>query len=216
MPPGFVQPPFPPPQIEAAPATALTFVGKGRGGRDKRCPRKFVGRPPANGALPVTNINSAWSDDEWARVARERRASAFLTYHQRCGDARAPLESFRLSQILSFGPARRPNLRRRGGLLCVCRVDGVILRTGGLVVAEDSDGEDVALFEDIIRVEKKFYGDWSKETRQLLADGDALAAYKRRAFDLYRQRFAPEALLRRVDAWNERGAPDDWQDTTTA
>ena len=95
----------------------------------------------------------------------------------------------------------------------MCRVDGVILRTGGLVVAEDSDGEDVALFEDIIRVEKKFYGDWSKETRQLLADGDALAAYKRRAFDLYRQRFAPEALLRRVDAWNERGAPDDWQDT---
>ena len=134
-------------------------------------------------------------------------------YHQRCGDARAPLESFRLSQILSFGPARRPNLRRRGGLLCVCRVDGVILRTGGLVVAEDSDGEDVALFEDIIRVEKKFYGDWSKETRQLLADGDALAAYKRRAFDLYRQRFAPEALLRRVDAWNERGAPDGWQDS---
>ena len=81
------------------------------------------------------------------------------------------------------------------------------------VVAEDSDGEDVALFEDIIRVEKKFYGDWSKETRQLLADGDALAAYKRRAFDLYRQRFAPEALLRRVDAWNERGAPDGWQDS---
>ena len=34
--------------------------------------------------------------------------------------------------------------------------------------------------------EKKFYGDWSKETRQLLADGDALAAYKRRAFELYR------------------------------
>ena len=65
----------------------------------------------------------------------------------------------------------------------------------------------------VIRVEKKFYGDWSKETRQLLADGDALAAYKRRAFDLYRQRFAPEALLRRVDAWNERGAPDDWQDS---
>ena len=54
---------------------------------------------------------------------------------------------------------------------------------------------------------------WSPETRQLLADGDALAAYKRRAFDLYRRRFAPEALLRRVDAWNERGAPDDWQDT---
>ena len=147
---------------------------------------RIVGRPPANGALPVTNINSAWSDDEWARVARERRASAFLTYHQRCGDARAPLESFRLSQILSFG---------------------------GLVVAENSDTEDVALFEDIIRVEKKFYGDWSKETRQLLADGDALAAYKRRAFDLYRQRFAPEALLRRVDAWNERGAPDGWQDS---
>ena len=48
---------------------------------------------------------------------------------------------------------------------------------------------------------------WAKETRQLLADGDALAAYKRRAFDLYRQRFAPEALLRRVDAWNARGAP---------
>ena len=61
--------------------------------------------------------------------------------------------------------------------------------------------------------EKKFYGDWSKETRQLLGDGDALAAYKRRAFDLYRQRFAPEALLRRVDAWNERGAPDGWQDS---
>ena len=186
VPPGFVEPPFPPPQIDAAPANALTFVGKGRGGRDKRCPREFVGRPPANGALPVTNINSAWSDDEWARVARERRTSAFLTYHQRCGDARAPLESFRLSQILSFG---------------------------GLVVAENSDTEDVALFEDIIRVEKKFYGDWSKETRQLLADGDALAAYKRRAFDLYRQRFAPEALLRRVDAWNERGAPDGWQDS---
>ena len=66
---------------------------------------------------------------------------------------------------------------------------------------------------DIVRVEKKFYGDWSPETRQLLADGDALAAYKRRAFDLYRQRFAPEALLRRVDAWNERGAPDGWQDS---
>ena len=31
--------------------------------------------------------------------------------------------------------------------------------------------------------------------------------------DLYRQRFAPEALLRRVDAWNERGAPDGWQDS---
>ena len=65
-------------------------------------------------------------------------------------------------------------------------------------------------------VERKFYGDWSPETRQLLADGDALAAYKRRAFDLYRRRFAPEALLRRVDAWTERGAPDDWQATTTA
>ena len=68
---------------------------------------------------------------------------------------------------------------------------------------------------DIVRVEKKFYGDWSPETRQLLADGDALAAYKRRAFDLYRQRFAPEALLRRVDAWNERGAPGDWQETNS-
>ena len=67
--------------------------------------------------------------------------------------------------------------------------------------------------EDIVRVEEKFYDDWSPETRQLLADGDALVAYKRRAFDLYRQRFAPEALLRRVDAWNERGAPDGWQDT---
>ena len=88
-----------------------------------------------------------------------------------------------------------------------------ILSFGGLVVAEDSDAEDVSLFEDIIRVEKKFYRDWSPETRQLLADGGALAAYKRRAFDLYRRRFAPEALLRRVDAWNERGAPDGWQDT---
>ena len=78
---------------------------------------------------------------------------------------------------------------------------------------ERKDGRLQQIFEDIIRVEKKFYGDWSKETRQLLADGDALAAYKRRAFDLYRQRFAPEALLRRVDAWNERGAPDDWQDS---
>ena len=120
--------------------------------------------------------------------AWKRRASAFLTYHQRCGDAKAPLESFRLSQILSFG---------------------------GFVVAEASDADDLALFEDIIRVEKKFYGDWSPETRQLLADGDALAAYKRRAFDLYRRRFAPEALLRRVDAWNERGAPDGWQDKST-
>ena len=110
------------------------------------------------------------------------------TYHQRCGDARAPLESFRLSQILSFG---------------------------GLVVAEASDADDAALFADIVRVEKKFYGDWSPETRKLLADGDALAAYKRRAFDLYRRRFAPEALLRSVDAWNERGAPGDWQDKST-
>ena len=81
------------------------------------------------------------------------------------------------------------------------------------MVAEDSDADDVALFADIVRVEKKFYGAWSRETRELLADGDALAAYKRRAFDLYRQRFAPEALLRRVDAWNERGAPDGWQDS---
>ena len=56
-------------------------------------------------------------------------------------------------------------------------------------------------------------GAWSLETRELLADGDALAAYKRRAFGLYRRRFAPEALLRRVDAWNERGAPDGWQDS---
>ena len=64
-------------------------------------------------------------------------------------------------------------------------------------------------------IEKKFYGAWSQETRKLLADGEALAAYKRRAFDLYRQRFAPEALLRRVDAWNERGAPDGWQDPMT-
>ena len=135
---------------------------------------------------PTARRSSPSTDDEWARVARERQTSAFLTYHQRCGDARAPLESFRLSQILSFG---------------------------GLVIAEDSDAKDLVLFEDIIRVEKKFYGDWSKETRQLLADGDALAAYKRRAFDLYRQRFAPEALLRRVDAWNERGAPDGWQDS---
>ena len=70
-------------------------------------------------------------------------------------------------------------------------------------------------WRDIVRVEKKFYGAWSPETRQLLADGDALAAYKRRAFDLYRRRFAPEALLRRVDAWNERGAPDAWQDKST-
>ena len=97
-------------------------------------------------------------------VAVERRTSAFLT---RCQRRRREGATFRLSQILSFG---------------------------GLVVAEDSDGEDVALFEDIIRVEKNSTGDWSKETRQLLADGDALAAYKRRAFDLYRQRFAPEAL----------------------
>ena len=119
------------------------------------------------------------------------RLSSYISstpHETRRRDARAPLESFRLSQILSFG---------------------------GFVVAENSDADDVALFEGIIRVEKKFYGDWSPETRQLLADGDALAAYKRRAFDLYRRRFAPEALLRRVDAWNERGAPDDWQDKST-
>ena len=81
------------------------------------------------------------------------------------------------------------------------------------MVAEASDTDDAALFEDIVIVEREFYGAWSPETRELLADGDALAAYKRRAFGLYRRRFAPEALLRRVGAWNERGAPDGWQDT---
>ena len=83
------------------------------------------------------------------------------------------------------------------------------------MVAEASDTDDAALFEDIVIVEREFYGAWSPETRELLADGDALAAYKRRAFGLYRQRFAPEALLRRVDAWNERGAPDVWQDKSS-
>ena len=52
VPPGFVEPPFPPPQIDAAPANALTFVGKGRGGRDKRCPREFVGRPRGTARCP--------------------------------------------------------------------------------------------------------------------------------------------------------------------
>ena len=148
--------------------------------------------------IPHVKCEGDDSTEDLGRDAPERRRQAAARapasvgrsgcgrFGRRGGDARAPLESFRLSQILSFG---------------------------GLVVAENSDTEDVALFEDIIRVEKKFYGDWSKETRQLLADGDALAAYKRRAFDLYRQRFAPEALLRRVDAWNERGAPDGWQDS---
>ena len=89
------------------------------------------------------------------------------------------LESFRLSQILSFG---------------------------GLVVAEDSDGEDVA--SRTIRVEKKTTG--RRSARSLVADGDALAAFKRRAFDLYRQRFAPGArppALRR-SAWSARRSGD--------
>lgn len=72
----------------------------------------------------------------------------------------------------------------------------------------------MALFQDIVLVEPEFYGGWSPSTRRLLADAAALAAYKRRAFDLYRERFAPVALLQRVDAWNERGAPSVWQDTT--
>jgi len=71
------------------------------------------------------------------------------------------------------------------------------------------------LSKDIVIVERDFYGAWSPETRDLLADGAAVLAFKQKALALYKQRFAPLALLRKVDAWNERGAPDGWQDKST-
>ncbi len=184
VPPGFVAPLFaPPPLADTGPARELTFFGMHRAGRE--CPKSERGRVPAGGAIPLKSFNNVWRAAEWARATRERRASAYITFHKHCGNAMSPLESFRLSQLLSFG---------------------------ALVVAEDSDAADVALYKDIILVERDFYGEWSPGTRELLADGAAILAFKQNALALYKQRFAPLALLQKVDAWNERHAPRHWLD----
>ena len=186
VPPGFVAPLFaPPPLADSGPARELTFFGTHRAGRE--CPKyeRDKGRVPAGGAIPLKIFNNVWRQAEWERVTRERRASAYISFHKHCGNSLSPLESFRLSQLLSFG---------------------------ALVVAEDSDAADVALYKDIVIVERDFYREWSPETRDLLADGAAILAFKRKALALYKQRFAPLALLQKVDAWNERHDPEHWLD----
>ena len=46
------------------------------------------GRVPAGGAIPLKSFNNVWRAAEWARATRERRASAYITFHKHCGNAR--------------------------------------------------------------------------------------------------------------------------------
>ena len=58
----------------------------------------------------------------------------------------------------------------------------------------------MVIFED------DFYGNWSAGTVELMENATARVAFKRRALELYRERFAPGVLHDAVDVWNER----DW------
>jgi len=76
---------------------------------------------------------------------------------------------------------------------------------------------DEARLRDIVLFEEDYYATgrrglkdeynasgWRAATTRLLADGDALAAWRDRAVRRWRAEFRPEALLRAADAWNER------------
>ena len=75
-----------------------------------------------------------------------------------------------------------------------------------------SDPDDEKLYEDIVLFEDNFRSTWSNATRSLLADGPAVLAFKRRAFEQFKLRFKPVRLFQDVDAWNKRGRPRDRTD----
>lgn len=165
VPPGFVER-FPPPPTTPGPVETFVFVG------GKRCQKM-----PADIQARVKYMGGVWTYTDWEKLASKNN-TAFLTVHKACGVASSPLESFRLSSILSFG---------------------------GVLIAEPSDSRDMAMYDGIMIVEPDFYAErWSTATLELLQDGPRLAAWRDRAFARYKSRFDPRELLTQVDAWNER------------
>lgn len=135
---------------------------------------------PAGVRRRVKQTYKVWTVEDWKKVASTNH-TVYLTMHKACGDRTRPLESFRLSSILSFG---------------------------GVLIAEPSNQEDVEMYKGTIIVEPNFYGKkWSDETLALLNDKEALMEWRDSAFELYKTKFDPLAILTRADVWNERSDP---------
>jgi len=133
---------------------------------------------PAGGRWPVRHAFDAGHPDDWRKWAT-RPDTVFINQHKYCADPRKALEAFRMSTLLSFG---------------------------ALVISDRSDARDEKAYEGMVIFEDDFYGNWSAGTVELMENATARVAFKRRALELYRERFAPGVLHDAVDVWNER----DW------
>ncbi|CAJ1387988.1 unnamed protein product [Effrenium voratum] len=121
-----------------------------------------------------------YTRDDWKKLGRLKNA-VFLNFHQACNRSQPletkPLETVRLAQLLSLG---------------------------FLVVSEEVNLLDAELYKDTIIIEKHIFDDqrWSPFLQSLLKNRSALVDFQWQSYQLFKQRFAPAALLRSAAVWD--------------
>ncbi|CAK9039593.1 Uncharacterized protein SCF082_LOCUS23177 [Durusdinium trenchii] len=132
---------------------------------------------PQGGAKGYPKV---YTVEDWRKLGRLKNA-AFLNFHQACNRPQPletkPLETVRVAQLLSLG---------------------------FLVVSEEVNSIDKALYEQIVLVEKDLFHEknWSPFFWRLLQNKTALVDWQLRAYDLFKQRFRPSKLLHDAQVWD--------------
>lgn len=131
---------------------------------------------PGSGDLRLNAEQNTWTDDGWKELTRRLAYTAFVNIHRFAGQ---PLETIRLSQLLSMG---------------------------AVVWTMDADSDDLREYEHMLLVEPAMCqqnttiaNDWTSPSTQLLAQGgQALTSWQRDAAERFRARFAPSHVLLRA------------------
>jgi len=178
VPPGFVSPKFPlvHSQDKMVFPFKFLFLGQMTQAAEFRqsCWQGLEKNPYTANQLEKTY--GVTTEADWQDIATRVPQVVFLNIH-RLKMAEAPLESFRLTTLLSLG---------------------------AVVVTQASIQADLDAFEGIVIVEKDMCGaTWSQQTTDLLGSPDKLDAWRNRSRALFKERFDPKLLLTTAGVWSE-------------
>lgn len=79
------------------------------------------------------------------------------------------------------------------------------------MISEPTNDAETESFKDIVIFEKNLflsYSEWSPKLKDLLSSNTKIMAFQRRAYALYKERFAPGRLLSEQRVWDTERGPN--------
>jgi hypothetical protein len=125
-----------------------------------------------------------WTNNIWTPNAQLEMLANYTIFMNRhrvpdadCAHADRPLETFRLSPLLSGN---------------------------SIVVSAPSDSRDADLFQGIVLFDSSMFSKtWSPRTMQIITDPGERSKWLQSSFALFRDRFAPPAIFERAGVWKD-------------